>query len=142
MAKTIKDLMQDVVNLEFDEKVTLGKKALNDSISIFKRHDVSDDNIAGLIFALIKLFVSSDRKCSETECKLVNAITDLGISYDDFYEMTNNGSDPKFVNDFDDLLDTLDDEEKYPICIFGLCILTADDKITPVEQQLFLKILN
>ena len=142
MAKTIKEIMQEVVNLDFNEKVILGKNALSDIISTLKKHDISDDNKASFIFALIKLFVSADKRCSEVERKLVNAIADLDISYDDFYEFTNNGADPKFVEEFDDLIDTLNDEEKNSICIFGLCILSADDTITAAEQQLFLKILN
>lgn len=138
----VKELMQKVVNLSFEEKVSVGKDALCETIDILKKHELKDDDIAPFIFALVKLFVSADKKCSKDELNLVNAITDLNMSYDDFFDLTNNGSDPRFVTEFDELIDTLEADEKSSICLFGLCILAADDTITAQEQQLFLRILN
>ena len=140
---SIKEMMQEVVNLDHDDRIKLGKSALKDIITILENNGVKDDE-KQLIFvlSLIKLFVSADKKCSKAELDLVNSILNSTLTYDEFYEMTNNGADPEFINELDDVVDSLTQEEKGAIVLFGLCIIAADEKITVEEQQIFMKILN
>ncbi len=141
--RSIRDLMQDVVNLEMEERINVGRKAVSDIVKVLENRGVKNtDEQLSFLFNLIKLFVSADRNCSNDELKLINGILSTNISYDDFYDLTNNGSNPEFVENFNDLIDVLTEDEKTSIILFGLCIIAADDEITASEQKLFMRILN
>ena len=103
---------------------------------------IDDDTTFNFLTNVIKLFVSADRNCTELECKLFNDVMGTSLTYEQFYNLTNGGSDPEFVQAMDELIDALPDEAKVDVCTFGLTIIAADDTITGAEQALFEKILG
>ncbi len=137
----IKTLMQQIVNLDFDARVEKGRKAVDGIIAVLNKQKLNPDQQKFFIESLAKLFVSADHKCSQAEYKLYVHILKKDISYEEFFEITNHGADSKFVENLDSIIDQLSGEEKTPICIFGLCLLASDDKITVEEQKLFNRIL-
>ncbi|MBQ9369704.1 MAG: hypothetical protein IJU10_01365, partial [Clostridia bacterium] len=89
----------------------------------------------------IALFVSADRVCSAEEYQLIKSIYNLDLSYEDFYKLSNGGASGDFITVMDKMADSLDDDLKMNICLFGLCILVSDNKLTQAEYDLFIRIL-
>ena len=141
MAKSIKQMRQEIVNMSDSEKVSMAQSAVDDILAAMRPRLTSDEYV-GFIANVIKLFVSADRNCTEKEYNFICRVYDLNMSYRDFYNMTNRGADSSFVRAMDDFIDSLPDSAKYPICLFGLCILASDDTITVAEQELFHRILG
>ena len=136
------EFMQMVVDASDEQRIALGKQALGDAIKIFIKYGLTQDQTLIFVKDLIKLFVGADGTCSKRELDLFNAITGIPLREEEFYELTNGGSDPEFVQAIDDVIDCLSVSEKAPICLFGLTILASDDELTPEEQELFTKLSN
>ena len=132
------ELMQDIINMPHEGRVLLGKEALNDSIQVLLKNGIDTDKISVFITALIKLFVSADTSCDYEELQLIRDILEEDISEEDFYEKTNGGRDPEFVQTFYSLINDFTPDEKIPFCILGLCILASDEELTVEEQKLFI----
>lgn len=138
----IKDLMQEIVNLDYDELVKVGKETLGQIIGALKGIELETKQISDFILNLIRLFVSADGKCSLEECKLIQDITEVNLSMEELEEIAKGGTDEKFVVSIDKIIDLLPDDLKITISLFGLCILSADETLTPEEQKLFARILR
>ncbi len=135
------ELMQQLVNLSHEERVTQGRSCAADIKEDFEKIGIGEKYADFMVF-IIKLFVSADRNCSKDEYKLINDIYELNMSYDDFFEMTNHGANSDFVKDLDALIDSLPEDTKIKVCLFGLFILASDDTISAEEQKLFQRILE
>lgn len=135
-----RQLMQDVVDASNEERIALGKTALNDTIGILINNGISQDDTTQFIIGLISVFVSADRECSQQEYDLINAITGINFTEEAFYELTNGGANPEIVDALDEVIDSLSPHEKAPICLFGLTILASDEELTPEEQRLFTRL--
>ena len=137
-----RQLMQDVVDATTEERIALGKQALNDTLEVLVKNGISPEDTTKIVLGLLRVFVSADRECNYEEYELFNAITGIPLREEEFYELTNGGSDPEFVQAIDDVIDCLSVSEKAPICLFGLTIMASDDELTPEEQELFTKLSN
>ncbi len=135
-----RELMQDVVNASKADRIALGKKSLDDAIQILIDHDISAEDTTRFIKGLLSVFVSADRECSYEEYELVCEITGIKFSEEEFYEMTNGGSDPEIIQALDEVIDTLSVREKAAFCLFGLAIMASDEELTPEEQALFIRL--
>ena len=137
-----RDLYQQYVNQSHSQRVAVAQKAAASVLSALKEGGIDDDTTFNFLTNVIKLFVSADRNCTELECKLFNDVLGTSLTYEQFYNLTNGGGDPSFIQAMDELIDTLPDEVKVDVCTFGLTIIAADDTITGAEQALFEKILG
>ena len=139
---TFRDVYQKYVNLDHNQRVAVAQKAAGNILGALKDSNVDDEVIFNFLTDLIKLFVSADKNCTEEECRLFNDVIGTSLSYEQFYNLTNGGSDPEFIQYMDELVDSLPEEVKVDVCTFGLTIIAADDTITGAEQALFEKILG
>ena len=139
---TFRDVYQQYVNHSHAQRVSVAQKAAANVLGALKDGGIDDDVTFNFLTNLIKLFVSADRNCTEGECRLFNDVMGTSLTFEQFYNLTNGGSDPAFIQMMDELIDTLPDDIKVDVCTFGLTILAADDTITGAEQALFEKILG
>lgn len=139
---TIKEIMQDLLDSSDEERLGLAADSLKTIYSELEKCGLDSKDSASFILNSIKLFVSADKECSEEEYQFIKKLYDLKMSYDDFYDLTNHGSDPYFVEKFDELVDAFTVEGKTALCMFGLCILSCDGTLTVDEQKLFARILE
>ena len=137
-----RELYQQYVNQSHEQRVSVAQRAAGNVLMALKDANVEDEITFNFLTDLIKLFVSADKNCSEEECQLFNDVMGTSLSYEQFYNLTNGGSDPAFVQTMDEIIDSLPDDVKVDVCTFGLTIIAADDTITGAEQSLFEKILG
>ena len=137
-----RELYQQYVNQSHAQRVDIAQRAAGNVLVALKEGGVEDDITFNFLTDLIKLFVSADKNCTEAECQLFNDVMGTSLSYEQFYNLTNGGSDPAFVQTMDEIIDSLPDDVKVDVCTFGLTIIAADDTITGAEQSLFEKILG
>lgn len=135
------DMCQEILDSSPDEKVGLGKKALAEAIKGFKRLGCSDKQISDLIIQTTRLFVSADGSCGAAEYNLFRTITGMDISKDDFYDMTNRGLDPEFVNAYVELMREADKDTRIAVILYGAAVMTSDNTLTVAEQKLIDKLL-
>lgn len=135
------EMILTTIDLNYDQKVALGKKCVEEICNGLFAIGFSEEMASGKICDCIRLFVSADRKCSQEEYCLINDIYEFtDMSYDEFFDFSNGGADPRFIAAMDAFIDALDSELKYYICLFGLCLLVSDDKVTREEYALLKRI--
>lgn len=137
-----RELYQQYVDHSHEQRVAVAQKAAANVLSALEQGGVEDEVKFSFLTNVIKLFVSADKNCTELECKLFNDVLGTSLTYEQFYNLTNGGSDPQFIQAMDEIIDSLPDEVKVDVCTFGLTIIAADDTITGAEQALFEKILG
>ena len=139
---SLDELINEVGNMSDDERVALGNSCVVKLESGFHDMGLDDEKIGFLMQNFIRLFVSADRSCSRDEYQFIKRIYNFDMTYDQFYDSTNGGSAPEFVTMMDELADSVGDEMKTALCVFGLCILVSDHKLTESEMHLFVRILQ
>jgi len=139
---SIEELINQVGNLSQSEKVELGQKCVVNIGRGLEALGMDSDAITATMVGYISLFVSADRLCSAEEYQLIKSIYDLDMSYEDFYKLSNGGANSDFIELMDSMADSMNDDLKMNICLFGLCILVSDNKLTQAEYDLFIKILQ
>lgn len=96
----------------------------------------SEDDINAFIIALIKVGVSADRTLSQEEYDLYCEATGNEISPEHFYHLSNGGADPELIEMVDNYIDNFTLDAKLAACIFILCFISSDGKITNSEKQI------
>ena len=139
---TFNELYREYVNHSPAQRVAVAQRAAANVLRALEEGGVEDEVKFGFLTNVVKLFVSADRNCSAEEADLFNAVMGTSLSFEQFYNLTNGGGDPKFIQTMDEIIDSLPDEVKVDVCTFGLTILCADDKITGAEQAVFEHILG
>ena len=133
---------QSLVDMSMDQRIELGTGAFAKVYGALKEAGVSEDNCASVVIALIKAGVSGDFSCSAEELELYNGIFSDNMSYEDFYNMTNGGGAPSFVNNLDELVDNFPADVKFAaVTLVGL-FLASDDRLTRDEVGLLAKLLG
>ncbi|MBP5404403.1 MAG: hypothetical protein J6Y74_00415 [Clostridia bacterium] len=139
---SLDDLINKVGNMSNEDRVDLGNNCVAQLQSGFREMGFDQEKIGFLMQNFIRLFVSADRKCSVAEYEFIKSIYNFGLSYDEFYDSTNGGADPEFITLMDQLADSMSEDMKTALCMFGLCILVSDHKITEEEFKLFIRIVE
>lgn len=137
-----RELYQQYVNHSHEQRVAVAQKAAANVLAALDQGGIEDEVKFSFLTNVIKLFVSADKNCTELECRLFNDVLGTSLTYEQFYNLTNGGSDPQFIQAMDELIDALPDEVKVDVCTFGLTIIAADDTITGSEQAIFERILG
>ena len=98
--------------------------------------------ITNFIVALLKVAISADRSLTQEEYDLFCDVTGESADPDEFYEITNGGSDPRFIKIVDDEIDHFTEEAKFACCTFVLCFVSSDGKITKDEEKLMIRLFE
>ena len=134
----VKDLLNEAKGWDFEHRAGVCAGALQAMVKELSAND--NDAIRSFIIALLRVAVSADRSCEQGEYDLYRAVIDENISGDDFYELTNGGSNPELIKAVDENIDSFTDDAKFACCTFVLCCLTADRDITSNEEALIQKL--
>ena len=136
MDNELRDFLQSIIDLEFEEKVELGRDALASILNNLPSYNVSEENISAFAFAATKLFVSADLDCNQSEYDFFRAVTGIDIEPRDFYDLTNEGRDKQFVSDFMDLIKELTYEDRKHLIMYGVALLSCDNVLKVDEIKL------
>ena len=142
MNQEVLKLLTDVVDATPEQRIKLGKDNLYNLMAGFKQYGFSEKQITIAVMNLTKLFVSADLNCSEPEYQFFCEVTGAKITRDYFFEMTNNGRDPKFVEDTLDFISHFREEEKIATLMYGVALMCSDRKVHLDEEGLVEAILD
>ena len=127
------ELMQQVVNLDIEEKVKLGKEFFSKTKEICVSHGLKDKEVGIFIRDLLHLFAMADNKVNDTEYELICKIVEEDIDRNIFNEPFN---DIEFENELQKMIEELPLTDKSNIFFLGVIILSFDDSITYEEIEL------
>ena len=138
---SFRDFLNHTVNLSPRDKVTIAKNSLDTFIGHLKKHGADDETIADYILAMTRLFVSADVNLVKDEYDFFRAVTGLDVDGQKFYEMTNRGSDPEFVNKMLDVIKKLPEEPRNAAVTYGMMVMGCDESIDYNESELIKRLL-
>ena len=142
MNEELKDYLQSILDLSFDEKVQLGKESLAEFANGLSNYGATDEEVVAFILGFTKLFVSADLSCNREEYCFFRAVTGIEMSTDEFFDMTNHGRDESFLDAVGDALRALTYEQKRGIVIYGIALLSCDNVLKVDEIKLVEAILS
>lgn len=138
----LNDLIEKSKNMSMEDRVAVASDATDSLIAGLKACNIDDDTITGFLVNVFKLFVSGDRKARRDEYILFKDLFKLDIDTDTFFNLTNYGSDAKFVAQFDNIVDSSPKDVAVAVVTLGILIITADGEVTSEERALLERIYN
>ena len=137
MAQTLKEFRQEILDLSDSERINVARNAVNTLAGALPRAD-----LIKLLRLVSRVFVSADKNCDGYEHDLYVAATGDNLSFNEFYDVTNGGSDPAAINDLVNFAQGIADEYRVAIALFGLCLMAHDGTLTVSEQNIFERVLG
>lgn len=134
--------LYEIVKLPNEEKLQFGKNALRLLNMGLKEGGIPEEDLPSISIMFAKLFVSADRNCAREECDFFNEVTGADYPYEKFFELTNGGSDPEFIEEAFQLIDLLDDIDRENLVYFGTCLLSCDKSFKVSEFKLLDRIME
>ncbi len=139
---TINDLINQSKSMSMEQRVNIAHQATDSIITQLKKLEISTEAITAFLINIFKLFVSGDKKTRKDEYVLFKTLFNLDIDTDTFFDLTNYGSDEKFVAQIDDLVDSSPNEVAVAVATLGILIITADGEVTDSEKALLERIMR
>lgn len=136
-----RDFLTQTLNLSPREKVVIAHGALEKIIIYAESLDASKEDIIDLILNLTKLFVSSDVKLVKDEYDFFRAVTDFEVDSNRFYELTNGGADPDFIDHSLEFFSHLPKDVLEAVLTYGMMVMACDDNIDYQESDLIKRII-
>ena len=138
----LNELIDQSVSMSMENRIQVAGDATDALIKGLKEVGISDDNITNFLINVFKLFVSGDRKARRDEYVLFKDLFNLDIDTDTFFDITNYGSDAKFVQQMDDIVDKAPKDVAIAVVTLGILIITADGEVSDDERKLLERIYN
>ena len=142
MDAKLENLFKQTFNLSPKDKVMVARGALGEISKYLDSIGCTSEQISALIINATRLFVSADRRTVNDEFAIFKAITEAKIDANYFYNMTNNGADPEFVEATLDLVKTFSHDARVAVLSYGLMIMSADDSIDYKETAIVKRFLE
>ena len=142
MNDELREVLQEILDLNFDEKVELGGRALAQLANNLPSYGLNDDEITAFILSTTRLFVSADLECGQSEYDFFRAVTGVNLSVEEFYDMTNQGRDEKFLEDALQVVSQLSGEDRKNMLLYGVALLSCDNVLKVDELKMIDLILN
>ena len=140
MATELEQIIDEILEMDIAERVAFGRTALQRFIKGLHAGGLDNDHINRAISNFTKLFVSADRSCHGDEYSYFKAITGVDMSPTDFFKLTNNGADPKFIEACMQFVNILHANDRMAVALYGAALLACDEKVTDNEKELLAKI--
>ena len=129
-------MLQDVVNQEYDQILLGAKSVLGDAIDILKRR-LDDEQINSVLIYFIASAIAIDGTFTAQEKKFINDL----FGNVDFMELLKT-VDLTVTGAMDEVVDSLNDEEKSTLCLLAIYILAVDENINKDEYKYLNKLLG
>lgn len=136
-----RDFLSNTLKLSPRDKVIIAQESLHKIIDYAKSLDADTEDIADLILNFTRLFVSSDRTLVQDEYDFFKAVTSFEVSAERFYDLTNNGADPEFIEASLEFIGQLPSEVREAVLTYGVMVMACDDNINYQESDLIKRIL-
>ena len=131
MNQVIRDFLQGMVDLEYEDMVINAREAAADVLKYVNREDAYT-----LFDATTKAFVSADGNCGQDQWQMFKDIFNNNISYDDFFAMTNYGRDKDFLSNLKAAYRVIPDKARTDLIFLGIILTCSDGTINTAEQDL------
>ena len=138
---TLKELYQQYLDMSDSSRVNIAAKCVNTTLNYVRSCGVSEDNTIRFLVNLFKLFSSADKSTGNAEHEFFCRVTGTNVSYQDYFDATNYGSNASFVAEMDKIIDNMPTDIKNQTLVFGLCVMACDGKLTVSEQELLNRLL-
>lgn len=139
---TLKELMQDYVNMSYNDLLNLARKNYANFIGTLRGFFDSDETIAQAILVVTSSCLSADGKLSNSEYAFIKELLGLQQDYETLTRVTAALGDAKGRELADQLADALDTESKAEFLSFCLCIVAIDETISRDEIAFINKLLD
>ena len=130
------DIFDEFLGFPRSKRVEIAKGAAGAIVEYCASQGLSEEDQVRFLCSLTKLFVSVDRSCEQAEYELFVDVTGFRLSAKEFFDLTNYGGDAEFVNAMLDVVSSMSKDGKEAVCVFGLCICSADGEVTAEEKQM------
>ena len=136
----LNQLIDESAKWSKEDRVSICKGAVH---KIFETLSVNgEQEVNNFLMLLLRVGVSGDKTLSVEEYELFVLVTGSVPDPDEFYDMTNGGSDPALVKAIDEEIDHFTDDAKFACCTFVLCFFSADEVITDNERAVITKLFE
>lgn len=136
-----RDFLNHTLNLSPEDKVSIARSALKKIIDYLEKLDATSEDITKLITNFTRLFVSSDVKTTRDEYSFFRAVTGADVTTEQFYELTNRGADPDFIDATLEFIAKFPSEIIEAFLTYGMMVMACDDNINYQESDLIQRIL-
>ena len=133
---TLKEIRQQILDLSDEERIGLAAQAVQQV-----RDAIGVEDALKVFRLATRVFVSADKNCDRYEHELYVKATGDRLTFDQFYEMTNHGSDPRYVNDLLEFTSKIHEDYRVCFALFGCALMAHDGTLTVEEQDIFNRIL-
>ena len=140
----IRELMEAFSKKSGNELRDICRENFEKLSDFLDENNVNQDYKSAYAQGLWRLFVSADRRTRGDEYNLFLAsigFTKKDFSQDRFFEMTNKGADPDFVNWFVRETNKFPVDIQYAVCTIGVCIMSVDEDVNDDEVKLLERLL-
>lgn len=140
----IRELMVEFSKKSGNELRDICRENLEKLQDFFENRNVNQEYRSAYSQGLWRLFVSADKRARGDEYNLF--IYSVGFSKEEFstdafYDMTNHGTDPQFVEWFVRETNKFPIEVQYAVCTIGVCIMSVDEEVSDEEVKLLERLL-
>ena len=139
--EAVKKIYKEFLAHSEQERLSISRHAVIEVLSFLNDAGLDKEAGMGFINCAMGLFISADRKVSDGETKLYNAIFGTGFSANDLAVLFETCVGEEYLHLLDETIDAMPLEIKNNVCLIGLEILTADGEISDKELEVFERIL-
>ena len=131
-----------ITKMNDEAKRAIGISALSNLKEGLEDGGIDPGDIPGCIRMFTKLLVSADRACNEKEYVYFKEVTGIKLTYDEFFEMTNCGTDEEFIDEAFELIDILDRHDRIALVSYAAALLSYDNSFKVGEFKLLDRIMS
>lgn len=139
---SFRDFLNHTINLSPADKVKIASEALKTYIDYLKSDGINDEKIDDSILWMTKLFVSADVRLAKDEYDFFRAVTGIDVDAKNFYEITNGGADPEFIEKMLGFIKSMPEKPREAAVSYGMMVMACDENIDFSESDLIKRLLE
>ncbi len=136
MANSLSEMIQEIVNKSYEEKVMGAKLALGECFGILNRIGLEKEKSTMMLITFLTAAVAVNGEFSAPERRMLKDI------FDDDFEGLVKAMDKEAFDMMNQMVDTLDGRDKASFCLLAIFILAVDDEIDVDEYKYLIKLLQ
>ena len=136
------ELLQDYVNLDYEQLVAIGKGELSKMARSLRNYFDDTDYAAKALLMFTGVILGMDGKLSMLECRYLNELLDAEHSYDETCDMVSCFTTQEARDLVDNLIDEMDTDAKASALSVALCFCAVDETISREEVAYFKKLME
>ena len=136
MAQNLNEMLQEIVNRPYEQKVLGAKATLAECFDIMNRKGVDQKQSAVLVITFLAAAVAADGKFSSPERKMLKEM------FGDDLEAIVKSIDKKTLDLVDQFVDTFNAAEKSNFILLAIYVMAVDDTINKDELTYLIKLMQ